>query len=135
MKWTVDQAKQHFREVLRAAENEPQQIWDGQRLIAVLIDGPTFKEAGAWRHLQQEPTLTERFAELRRICAEESWEMPPIERGAAGGVDQNLGVFEVSEELVLTLGEGLDPVIGQSSQEDRPRKASELRRGSAREPA
>lgn len=80
MKWNVAQAKQRLPEVLRAAEKEPQQIFNRQRLVAAVVDGQTFEEFAAWRRQQAKPTLSERFAELRRICAEESWEMPEIER-------------------------------------------------------
>jgi hypothetical protein len=80
MKWNVAQAKQHLPEVLRAAEQEPQQIFNRRRFVAAVVDGPTFDEFEQWRKRQAQPTLGERFAELRRICAEENWQMPTVER-------------------------------------------------------
>lgn len=80
MKWNVAQAKQHLPEVLRAAATEPQQIFNRQRFVAAVVDGPTWEEFAAWREQQKRPTLVERFTELRRICAEEKWEMPEVER-------------------------------------------------------
>jgi hypothetical protein len=80
MKWKVSHAQQHLSEVLRAAELAPQQIFNRRRFVAAVVDGPTFDEFEQWRKRRAQPTLGERFAELRRICAEENWQMPTVER-------------------------------------------------------
>lgn len=81
MNWNVAQAKQKLSEVLRAAAEEPQRIYNRQRLVAAVVDGETFEEFHRWQQLREQRSIGERFAELRRICAEEGgWELPSPDR-------------------------------------------------------
>jgi prevent-host-death family protein len=79
MAWKVAEAKERFSAVIRAAEEEPQLILNRDRVVAAVIDVETYQAFEEWRRREQERTLGEAFAELRRICAEENYviEVPP----------------------------------------------------------
>ncbi len=76
MNWTVSQAKQRLSEVVRAAAHEPQVIVNRGRPVAVVVEPKAFEESQRARPQQ---SLAEAVAELRRICAEDNWELevPP----------------------------------------------------------
>ncbi len=81
MNWNVAQAKQKLSQVLRAAAEEPQRIYNRRRLVAAVVDGKTFEEFRRWTERNEQRSIGEEFAELRRICAEEGgWELPSVER-------------------------------------------------------
>ncbi len=81
MNWNVAQAKQKLSEVLRAAAEEPQKIFNRQRLVAAVVNGETFEEFRQWRQRSEQKSIGEEFAELRRICAEEGgWELSSPKR-------------------------------------------------------
>ncbi len=81
MNWNVAEAKQKLSEVLRAAADEPQKIYNRRKLVATVVDGETFEEFRRWRQRSQQRSIGEEFAELRRICAEEGgWELPSSDR-------------------------------------------------------
>ena len=79
MRWRVAEAKEKFSEMLRAAREEPQEILNRDRLVAVVVDADTYHEFAAWRRRGQQGTLGEAFAELRRIMGDEDYvfEIPP----------------------------------------------------------
>lgn len=66
--WLTGEAKQQFSEVLRQSENEPQQIFRRNRLVAAVISAATFEEFERWRELRQRRTLGEAFDEVRELC-------------------------------------------------------------------
>lgn len=77
MNWNVAEAKQKLSEVLRAASEEPQRIYNRQKLVAMIVDGETFEEFQRWKERSEQRTIGEEFAELRAISAEEGgWELP-----------------------------------------------------------
>lgn len=81
MKWNVAQAKQNLSQVLRAAGEEPQRIYNRHRFVAAVVDGETFDEFRRWAESKDRRSIGERFAELRQICAEEGgWELPAHDR-------------------------------------------------------
>ena len=80
MKWKVAEAKRHFSEMIRAAEDEPQLILNRDRVVAALIDPTSLKQFEEWRSTKERPTLGELFAELRKICAEEDYTLETGER-------------------------------------------------------
>ncbi len=81
MNWNVAQAKQRLSEVLRAASEEPQKIYNRRRLVAAVVDGETFEKFSRWAERSARRSIGEEFAELRRICAEEGgWELPSPDR-------------------------------------------------------
>ncbi|HKI05620.1 MAG TPA: type II toxin-antitoxin system prevent-host-death family antitoxin [Thermoanaerobaculia bacterium] len=73
MNWNVAEAKQRFSEVVRAAEDKPQMIYNRGKLVAAVVPAGDLKEYLAWREKKEEVTLADAFAELRRICAEEAY--------------------------------------------------------------
>ena len=75
MEWKIGDAKQHFSEVIRATEEGPQWIYNRERLVAAVVEPDTLREFLAWREKEQKPSLAEVFAGLRRICAEEGYEL------------------------------------------------------------
>lgn len=79
MNWNVADAKQRFSEVIRAAEDEPQWIYNRDKLVAAVVPAGTVQEFLAWQKETERPSLAEAFAELRRICDEEDYtlEIPP----------------------------------------------------------
>jgi prevent-host-death family protein len=79
MNWNIADAKQKFSELIRAAEDEPQWIYNRDKLVAAVIPAATLQEFLAWRNELERPSLGEAFAELRRICEEEEYtfELPP----------------------------------------------------------
>lgn len=77
MNWNVAQAKQRLSEVLRAAAQEPQRIFNRRRLVAAVVDGETFERFERWKERSERRTIADDFAELREICEEEGgWELP-----------------------------------------------------------
>lgn len=79
MNWKVAEAKQKFSELVKAAGNEPQWIYNREKLVAAMVPAASLKEFLDWRERRNERTLGEAFAELRRICEEEDYalQIPP----------------------------------------------------------
>jgi antitoxin (DNA-binding transcriptional repressor) of toxin-antitoxin stability system len=71
--WKVADAKQRFSEVVRAAGEEPQLIFNRDRLVAAVVEPELLEEFLAWRREVDRPSLAEAFSELRRLCAEEDY--------------------------------------------------------------
>jgi prevent-host-death family protein len=78
--WKVAEAKQRFSEVVRAAEEQPQMIYNRGKLVAAVVPADDLKKYLAWREKKEEPTIADAFAELRRICAEEDYRFEPPAR-------------------------------------------------------
>jgi antitoxin (DNA-binding transcriptional repressor) of toxin-antitoxin stability system len=79
MRWKIAKAKQDFSELVKAAEAEPQWIYNRDRLVAAVVPGETLKEFLAWRQRNEQRTLADAFAELRSLCGEEEYtlDLPP----------------------------------------------------------
>jgi len=79
MDWKIAEAKQKFSELVKAAGDEPQWIYNRDKLVAAMVPAETLQEFLSWRHQKEARTLGEAFEELRRICAEEDYtlEIPP----------------------------------------------------------
>ena len=73
MDWKVAEAKQRLSEVIRAAEDEPQWLYNRDRLVAAVVEPHILQDFLAWRERQQRPSVGEAFSELRRILAEEGY--------------------------------------------------------------
>ena len=73
MNWKVADAKQKLSEVIRAAEGEPQWLYNRDRLVAAVVEPATLQEFLAWRERSQRPSLSEVFSDLRRLCSEEHY--------------------------------------------------------------
>lgn len=74
MSWKVAEAKQRFSQVIRAAAREPQPILNRDRLVGAVI-GPEDLERLRRLREREERSLGTLFADLREICAEESFEL------------------------------------------------------------
>jgi prevent-host-death family protein len=76
--WGVAEAKQRFSEVVRAAEEEPQMIYNRDRRVAAVVGGEALKGFLGWQ-ARQGRTLAAAFDELRDLAAEEGFELevPP----------------------------------------------------------
>lgn len=81
MSWNIAQAKQKFSEVVRLTAEEPQVIYNRGRVVAAVIDAKTLEAIEACRRQARTPTLAEELAELRRIAAEEDYELEIPPRG------------------------------------------------------
>ena len=79
MEWSVAEAKQKFSEVLRASNDEPQQILNRGRLVAAVVDAVAFQKFQAWQKQQETCSLADTFAKLRKICQDEKYTLavPP----------------------------------------------------------
>ena len=73
MDWKIAEAKQKFSELVKAAENEPQWIYNRDKLVVAMVPAETLKEFLGWRRQREERSLAEAFEELRRICEEEDY--------------------------------------------------------------
>jgi hypothetical protein len=71
--WTIASARQNLPALIRSAAREPQRVYRRNKLVATVVS-PELSDK-----LVGEPSLADRFAELRRICAEENYELviPP----------------------------------------------------------
>lgn len=78
MTWNIDEAQQHFPEILDAAEQSPQVIHQRNHPIAAVIRADLLQEFLAWQAQQQPKSLAQAFSELRQLCAEEhyTFELP-----------------------------------------------------------
>jgi hypothetical protein len=71
--WNVAEAKQKLSEVIRAAEEEPQWLYNRDRLVGAVVEPETLQEFLAWRERSRRPSLGEAFSELRKLCSEEGY--------------------------------------------------------------
>lgn len=97
MTWNIAQAKQRLSEVIRLAAEEPQMIYNRDRCVAAVVDAETFRQFDEWRKRQQQMTLGDWFAELRRIAAEEDYELPTLPRSAVGRPNAFVAMLEEFE--------------------------------------
>ncbi|OQX09171.1 MAG: hypothetical protein BWK80_47185 [Desulfobacteraceae bacterium IS3] len=96
MNWTLEKAGQHFSELIREAAHEPQTVFDCNRLVAAVIDAETFKEFENWRIQREKCSPADKFAELRRLCLDESYSLELPDR-----CDRNNVFSESRNELSL----------------------------------
>jgi hypothetical protein len=73
--WTIASARQHLPEVVDLAARAPQRIYRRDTLVAAVVSGELVDQV----ENVQRPSLATKFAELRRLCAEEHYELaaPP----------------------------------------------------------
>jgi hypothetical protein len=71
MVWRVEDAEQRFNELLRSADQAPQEIYDRDQLVALVVGGEQLQQFLGWQ--QQKASLARSFAELRQICEEEQY--------------------------------------------------------------
>ena len=73
MNWKVADAEQRLSEIIRAAEKEPQFLYDDERLVGAIIDPEILQKFLVWRERERRPSLGEAFSELRKLCFEERY--------------------------------------------------------------
>lgn len=73
MSWKIGEAQQHFSEIIQAVGQEPQLIYRQNQLVAVVIEAETFQKFLHWQQQQNQPPLSQAFAELRQLCQEENY--------------------------------------------------------------
>ncbi|HWN41470.1 MAG TPA: prevent-host-death protein [Thermoanaerobaculia bacterium] len=84
MNWKIGEAKQRFSEVVRAAEEEPQRIYNRDRLVAAVVGPGEIKEFLAWRERRRKGSLADSVRELSRICEEEDYTLEVPRREQEG---------------------------------------------------
>ncbi|MBW4583424.1 MAG: hypothetical protein KME42_27990 [Tildeniella nuda ZEHNDER 1965/U140] len=79
MPWKLEDAKQKFSELIHAAVEEPQLIYDQNQLVVAVVKADVYQEFLVWQQQSQKPALASAFTELRELCIEENYllEMPP----------------------------------------------------------
>jgi antitoxin (DNA-binding transcriptional repressor) of toxin-antitoxin stability system len=75
MNWNIAEAKQKFSELVRAAEDEPQWIYNRDKLVAGVVPPDTLQEFLDWKTRTRRPTIAEALGEVRRICQEEGYSL------------------------------------------------------------
>lgn len=80
MRWNVANAKQRFSEVVRSVKDEPQLIFNRDRLVAAVVDAESWQAFQVWQERQRQVSLAEAFDELRRMAAQENYELEVAER-------------------------------------------------------
>ena len=70
MDWAINDAQRKFSELLYAATEEPQLIYQQEQLIAAVVDSALLQEFLAWQQ-SRSPSLADAFAALRKLCVAE----------------------------------------------------------------
>lgn len=78
MNWKIETAQQHFLEIVSAAKQNPQLIYEHNHPVAAVIPAELFQAFLTWQSEQQDHSFAHAFTELRQLCVEEgySFEMP-----------------------------------------------------------
>lgn len=71
MTWNAEDVPQQFPDILTAAQQEPQLIYQQKHVVAAVITADLLQEFLMWK--RQSTTLAQTFAELRQICEEEDY--------------------------------------------------------------
>lgn len=79
MNWNIQEAQHQFSELIQAARQEPQLIYEQDQVVAAVIEGTTLEQFLDWHSKQHLPSIAEKFASFRQTCAEEDYvlEVPP----------------------------------------------------------
>jgi PHD/YefM family antitoxin component YafN of YafNO toxin-antitoxin module len=81
MSWEIEEAQQHFNDLIQAVEQEPQMIYRQDELVAVVVEAEAFQKFLQWQQQQSQRPLSQAFAELRQICEEENYVLEIPARG------------------------------------------------------
>lgn len=73
MLWKVKEAQDKFQELIDAADIEPQQIYNQDRIVAVVVEPTIFQKFLDWQQSQSPAPLPEALTSLRQICEEENY--------------------------------------------------------------
>jgi prevent-host-death family protein len=78
--WKLADAKQQLSKVVRLSQSEPQILQNRNEPVAAVVSVEEYERFREWRD-REGKTLSAAFEELRRIAAEESWELDLPPRG------------------------------------------------------
>lgn len=84
-KWLSSEAKQRFSEVVRRSEEEPQEIYRRDRLVAAVISAADYEELESWREARKRRSLGATFDEVREMAARYDYELETGERADRPG--------------------------------------------------
>jgi hypothetical protein len=73
LNWDIRNIEQKFQEILSATPKEPQLIYEGDRLVAAVVDSRLFQDFLTWQQQRKMSSIADTFAELRSLCAEEDY--------------------------------------------------------------
>jgi len=76
MPWKIAEAKQRLSELLRQAADEPQEIANRERVVALVLGEKDMRDFLEWREAQRGESLAGALAEAQRICAEDGYVLP-----------------------------------------------------------
>ena len=79
-RWLTGDAKQQFSEVLRQSEEEPQEIYRRETLVAAVISAAEFQRYRRWQETAEGRTLGDAADEIRELCARYDYELDTGER-------------------------------------------------------
>ena len=75
MRWKIAEAKQQLSALLRRAQEEPQMIYNRDRLSAVVLGADEYARFERWRSQADAPTLADGARGARRVLAAEGYEL------------------------------------------------------------
>ena len=76
MVWKIAEAKQRLSELLRHAADEPQEIANRERVVALVLGEKDMRDFLQWREKQRGEALADALLEVQRICAEDGYVLP-----------------------------------------------------------
>lgn len=74
VKWTVEEARDKFADLLQSANKEPQSIFNRNRFVAAVVDAETFEAFEAWQK-ERRQGVANAFDELSAICQEDDYSL------------------------------------------------------------
>ncbi len=80
MVWKIAEAKKKFSEMIHRVHDEPQEIYNRDSMVAVVIDPIQYEKFKSLRETQERESIGAAFDELRDICEAESYEIVIPER-------------------------------------------------------
>lgn len=73
MKWKIAGAKVNFSKLIRMSENEPQLIYNRDRMVAAVVSSEEYEEYRQFKEEKSRETLGAMFSEFSSICSDESY--------------------------------------------------------------
>lgn len=74
-RWTIATARQYLPKLIALAAHEPQAVYRRDKLVAGVISPGLKQKLEASGLAENEPSLAAELAELRSLCAEESYQL------------------------------------------------------------
>ncbi len=74
MNWTIAEARQHFSQLLKETENQPQNIYKRDQWVATIVDAETYEAFQLWQESQKD-SITKSLSHLAQLCQEEDYQL------------------------------------------------------------